>query len=555
MNIKVKPKQNETGITLIALIVTVILLLILSMVTIRSVTGEASVIKQSKTATEEYNILQYKEQIEQLRESIILEVEIAGESINLDKLAREMAKEATWVKSAIANVKEGTNGINDDIIVTTTDGYIFQLYYNESYGQKFIEYLGKEDGNAIPEVTLSKTNNKITVNASEDVSGINGIEIIYRGDVVKSEKASTLEYEAPKTGWYIIKVTSNEGKLRYAWIRISSTMVAPNIEVIGPSAKPDSNWYKDKVTVRISAGAENTSKIYYTMSRWKEDPILEINNADMVNGSIGKDIEIAMQGATSIYAYAVDNSTGESEIVRYDVLIDNEAPTINDIVLAGEKGENGWYRGDVGISLENAKDNASGIKGYYFYVLTDEEIRTGYIPGIDKMQDYMKKSINKEICNIKDVMKVTEDGIKTIIVRVEDKAGNISSPTTITVKKDSTPPDVPTLMVKDGSIRMREATLVTTKATDVWSSVTYEYYIVKNDESEDNAKLVGTTKSTEFTVTELEPSTTYTAYVMAKDEAGNVSEKSNRVLVQTNREITRPIIKIIAGTERTKWMV
>ena len=403
-------------------------------------------------------------------------------------------------------------------------------------------------------MTVSKVNNKIAVAAIEDSSGINGIEVIYKGEVVKQEKASSLEYDAPKTGWYIIRVTSNKGKLRYSWVRVSSTFAKPKIEIINPSTKPESGWYKDRVTVRISVGAENTSKIYYTTSKWKEDPVLEIKDTDLVAGVMGKDIEITMQGATNIYAYAVDGNDGESEAVRQDILIDSEPPKVNDISITGTKGENGWYRGDVGISLANAKDNASGVAGYYYYIPTAEEIASNFIPEISQMLGE-NGQIGGSAINISKIMKITEDGIKTVIIRVIDRAGNISEPVTVTAKRDNTPPDTPELMLKEETVRMREATLRTTKVTDVWSSVTYEYYIIKNDDTEDSARLVGTTKSTEYTVTGLDPSTTYTAYVIAKDEAGNVSEKSNRVIVQTKQEITKPIIRITKGEKRTKRLV
>ena len=219
-----------------------------------------------------------------------MQSEITGESINIEKLVREMSKEAIWIKSAIANIKDSTSELNNDIIVITTDGYIFQLYYSESYGQKFIEYLGKEDGNAVPELTVSKENNKITATATEEIAGMNGIDVIYKGEVVKSEKASTLEYDAPKTGWYTIRTISSAGKLRYAWVRVSSTLAKPNIEIVSPSTKPASGWYKEKVTVRITAGSDKMSKIYYTTSRWRENPILEINTNDQLH-DYRKDID------------------------------------------------------------------------------------------------------------------------------------------------------------------------------------------------------------------------------------------------------------------------
>lgn len=225
-------------------------------------------------------------------------------------------------------------------------------------GQKFLEYLGKEDGNVIPEVTISKVDNKISVQTSEDVSGI---EVIHKGSIVKSEKATNLEYEATKTGWYIIKATSSAGKLRYGWVRISSTIAAPKIEIVKPTEKPDAGWYKENVTVRISAGSNKTTKIYYTLSNWREDPLLEITNAETIGGVIAKDIELSLQGINSVYAYAVDEASGESEIVSLNALIDSEAPVLRDINVTGIKGENGWYRGEVGLSLENARDNASGV--------------------------------------------------------------------------------------------------------------------------------------------------------------------------------------------------
>ena len=75
----IKHTQKEQGITLIAFAVTIILLILLAAVSIKAITGEESILKVSSNATEDYNILQYKEQIEQLRESIILKAEMTGE--------------------------------------------------------------------------------------------------------------------------------------------------------------------------------------------------------------------------------------------------------------------------------------------------------------------------------------------------------------------------------------------------------------------------------------------------------------------------------------------
>ena len=142
----IKHTQNEQGITLIALIVTIIILILLAAVSLKAITGEEGILKVSTDATEDYNILQYKEQIEQLRDSIILKYEMTGQNLTLERLAKEMEQETTWVKRATANTDKDIN--NEDILVATIDGYIFQVYYDVSYGQKYVEYLGREDGRA-----------------------------------------------------------------------------------------------------------------------------------------------------------------------------------------------------------------------------------------------------------------------------------------------------------------------------------------------------------------------------------------------------------------------
>ena len=50
-------------------------------------------------------------------------------------MAEEMEKE-DWIKSAVPKDKY--------IIVTTTDGYIYEVYYDEETGKKEIEYVGND---------------------------------------------------------------------------------------------------------------------------------------------------------------------------------------------------------------------------------------------------------------------------------------------------------------------------------------------------------------------------------------------------------------------------
>lgn len=190
----------------------------------------------------------------------------------------------------------------------------------------------------------------------------------------------------------------------------------------------------------------------------------------MITGNINK------AGITTVYAYAVDGDGNESEIVNIKIYYDNIPPVVKDIEITGEKGENGWYRGNVGISLKNAEDTTSGVAGYYYYILSNEEIQNKFVPTIEQMLD---KMYNKEIRSKDDPMKIEEDGIKTVLIKVRDKAGNISSPATITVKRDNTPPEPLSLSYKDITA---EGFTLNTGTTDNLSSVTYDFYVIEEGE-------------------------------------------------------------------------
>ena len=60
-------KKNEKGITLIALIITIIILLILAGITIALLTGENGILKRVATAREINDISKYKEKIYNIR--------------------------------------------------------------------------------------------------------------------------------------------------------------------------------------------------------------------------------------------------------------------------------------------------------------------------------------------------------------------------------------------------------------------------------------------------------------------------------------------------------
>ena len=176
-----------------------------------------------------------------------------------------------------------------------------------------------------------------------------------------------------------------------------------------------------------------------------------------------------------------------------------------------------------------------------------EEISSNKIPEINEMLGE-NGQISGSAINTSKIMKITEDGIKTVIVRLVDRAGNISNPVTVTVKADNTPPSpTPTLketreedLKQDGFILKIER-----ESADI-SQVTYDYYAIADGKE----VLFGSTREKELQVNGLKSDTNYTVYVNARDEAGNIAYGTeNGIILKTKKALPQPSI-IVEKLER-----
>ena len=389
-------KNDESGITLVALIITIIILVVLSAISINALEGDDGIIDYSYDSTEKYIKTQYEEQIYQLVEEIGKKYKIIGQDANITAMAEEMSGQE-WIKSATAD---------GDIIVVTENDYVYQVYYNDKYGQIFVEFLGIEDANDFPSVSISYSNQtgNITVSANDSQR----IELYYNQNIVRTSNSTSLTYFAQDTGWYMAKVLSNNAKLRYAWIRASKIENEVEFEITSVGMK-ENGWYgKDNVAVQLSLST-NASEIYYKLGEAADYTGVEANNTSLSINTLGK---------TTIYAYSVDESGRQSEVSSVSVKFDNTKPQIGEIVLNGEAGESIVSESDIVISLSNMSDTGSGIEGYFYWVI-DENAREGV---------FLRQ--NRSIT-------VKSEGTKKIAFQAKDKAGNLSDIKIITVTKES----------------------------------------------------------------------------------------------------------------------
>ena len=184
---------NSRGITLISLVLMIIILVILSAVVIRIVTND-NLIGTTTNATENYKIQEYKEMISSEITSCIQNSMLRGETASLGDIANWLSEKTDWTKSSTPY--DDTS----DILLTTTDGYVFQIYYSSAYGVFYVEYIGKGNEDEFPKLTASysRSSQEITADATGGNGGIEYIEVYYKGEKIGENDASNASHLSQK---------------------------------------------------------------------------------------------------------------------------------------------------------------------------------------------------------------------------------------------------------------------------------------------------------------------------------------------------------------------
>ena len=154
-----KTKQN--GITLIALVITIIVLLILAGVTIATLTGENGILTRANDAKTSTEIASEKERIELAVVSVYAEDQ-KGE-IDIDKLRTELGN---YFEDGKYQVEEGTNEDG-------TEGYVVTITENDPNGRK---YFVDKDGN-VTDYTVKEPAKPTEGTGTTFTMGVGAIEV------------------------------------------------------------------------------------------------------------------------------------------------------------------------------------------------------------------------------------------------------------------------------------------------------------------------------------------------------------------------------------------
>ena len=181
-----KNLKNQKGITLIALVVTIIILLILAGISIATLTGENGLLNKANVAKEESKKAEYKEELELIGQELQIEQKTKNitDKEYMDKYAEKIRNNERF--------KEPKRINNETIIVTTKkEGYVYEIT------QEAVEFIGKTGETTPPDLKQS------------DIEGICDPDDWTNGEVevtvkVNNKKLSkyTIQYSLDgKTNW------------------------------------------------------------------------------------------------------------------------------------------------------------------------------------------------------------------------------------------------------------------------------------------------------------------------------------------------------------------
>lgn len=310
----------QTGITLIALVITIILLLILAGIGIYLSIGQRGILQVAQQAGEEHKKAQLKEELElKIRN---LEIEKIGD-ITFEAIANRYKEEGINV-----TIEE------EDCLEGEYKDYEFIVDANKNV------IIGERVEGERPEVlltgtTMDNTNGKIKIHivAGEEIQTI---EPINEGTLVSENGNNNKIFEVSGKGTYQFKVVGINGRVTVAKVKVDDGEMVEGESLLDGISKVKSSTTK-KIKIEDNAKEYTINTIYY-------------------EGNIILDGKIPMVGATlnsNTYEFgdATDVATQSQEAKNMVILKVNGNLTINNGVGVTACKSSGGYGGPKGLMI------------------------------------------------------------------------------------------------------------------------------------------------------------------------------------------------------------
>ena len=331
-----KCKFKEGGITLVALVITIIILLILAGISIQAITN-TGLFANAKRAKDESMKGQLKEEISLAIQSIQTEEIYKGKSVTLETLAGGQLEEA--LTDITAELEE--NEINGEYknYEYTIDSNLNVIINGEVSGAKITGTAEVQTAGYVFEGTTVDV--KVTANITEGT--ITGI-VAPEGATLKTDTSTTEKvYTVSKSGTYIFKVTTDNGKTKSVKATVNNILSAPQItvsEITENSFKinVENDYPEGAITeYRYSVGGtvkkQGTTDKNYTVTGLEE--LTEYNNIQVTAyiNSVNKvsNVEKVTTDLKDRIAYSWDEIAEMAKAISNDTSItdDSDTATVN----------------------------------------------------------------------------------------------------------------------------------------------------------------------------------------------------------------------------------
>ena len=453
--------RKEKGITLIALIITIIILIILSAVTINSIVGEDSLINMATEALVRTQIAEYQEELDQIGMMTTADnvFNKLTEKEYLEEFKKKVEESEVFKDKKSAEIME-EEGEKAKLRIVTKEGYVFDVTDKE---RKYVGKIGDTGFEPLPEIKEGSITIKLETDATEEGTWtkgpvhatieeskeLEGLTIQYTKDA-KAQKGWTNyttgeKIEITTNGVIIARVKNNIGDSVK-----TATKTIDNIDTVAPNNPKDVQATVEegeegkKNSIKVTATVQDANpdanhegelsgiaKVLFSTngSNWEEEVVTTVGTTSQTVTHIFKN---QTGGTHTVQVKAVDKAENESQTVSIEnISIDATPPTDPKIeIIEGTQkaGEEGVYTSDVKIKItpgEDTGEGATGIKETTYSVTGQNQtsLSSGTIEGTK----------TEEIT-------LTEEGTYTIKAQTTDNAGNKSQEVTKQITKKSTTP-------------------------------------------------------------------------------------------------------------------
>ncbi len=317
-------EKNDNGITLIALVITIIVLLILAGVAIATLTGENGILKKADTAKQQTEEKSAKEKIEL---AIASSMDKDG-SFNVEDFEKEIKNLGG---TTIEKTEETITVEMDDYeaVIDIKTGKIIKFENTKGIKPEIKANLCQEDGNAlVPDTEYETVILSVNITNEEQLGTIDLITVKdSKGNIISKENNIIGEgkesFKVAGTGTYTITVkATTDGVSKEVTIKVPIKVASEGWEITSPK---DVEWYN------YGNSKINEPKLTGEMTPIKyigeEQPGNKWANAETVDGSMWVWIPRFAYKITKGYQ---SSSAGTIEVAFLDV---------NNNFLNGETGE------------------------------------------------------------------------------------------------------------------------------------------------------------------------------------------------------------------------